>query len=68
MEPNITHLHIHRQEGERRDSIELGTGKAGIIKCYGDASRPEEFEARIRTMLTLRERALAMQAAAGGAP
>ena len=65
-EPNLTHLHIHRNEGpEYRDSLEIGTAKTGVIKVYGDASKPEEFEQRIRNMITLKERALT--ALAGGA-
>jgi hypothetical protein len=60
-EYNLVHLHIHRNEGpEYRDSIEIGTAKTGVIKVYGDASRPEEFEQRIRDMFTIRERALAL--------
>jgi hypothetical protein len=62
----IRHEHLHRQEGERRDSLEFGTSKTGIVKIYGNADDPEAFEKRIRTMITLRERAL--ETAAGGAP
>jgi hypothetical protein len=67
-EYNQTHLHVHRDEGPTyRDSLELGTAKTGVIKIYGDASRPEEFEARLRAMITLRERALALTQGAPGA-
>jgi hypothetical protein len=62
----IRHEHLHRQEGERRDSLEIGTAKTGVIKVYGNADDPEAFEKRIRTMISLRERALAM--ANGGSP
>ena len=66
MEYNQTILNVHRNEGpEYRDSIELGTSKVGIIKVYGNASCPEEFEARLRAMITLRERALALSSAPG---
>ena len=41
----------------RPDSLEIGSTKTGIIKCYGDASRPEVFMKRIENMITLRERA-----------
>ena len=66
MEYNQVHLHIHRNEGpEYRDSLEIGSTKTGTIKCYGDASRPEEFQQRIANMITLRERALALSSAPG---
>ena len=46
-----------RQVSVRPDSLEIGSTKTGIIKCYGDASRPEVFMKRIENMITLRERA-----------
>lgn len=50
-------LHIHRTEGSPyQDSIEIGSAsKGGAIKCYGDASKPDEFEARLRAMIKLRK-------------
>lgn len=38
------------------DSIEIGTpGKSGTVKVYGDFSKPEEFEQKIRNARALRE-------------
>jgi len=70
MEYNQTILNIHRSEGpEYRDSIEIGTGKAGIIKVYGDASRPEEFRKRLINAITLCQQGLAEKARVeGGSP
>lgn len=54
-----TVIHIHRSEGpEYRDSIELGTAKSGSIKCYGDASRPDDFKKRLSNMIELRRQAI----------
>jgi len=49
-------IHIHRNEGPAyQDSIEIGSAsKGGAIKCYGDASKPEEFEKRLKAMILLR--------------
>jgi hypothetical protein len=69
-EYNLVHLHVHRNEGpEYRDSIEIGTTKTGIIKCYGDASRPEEFRKRLMNAITLCQQGLAEKARVeGGSP
>lgn len=47
----------HVSDGpEYKDSIEIGTaGKGGAIKCYGDASKPAEFETRLKEMIRLRK-------------
>ena len=59
----------HIVRTERSDSLEVGSMKTGIIKVYGDASKPEEFEQRVKNMITLRERAAhAMQAGPGYPP
>jgi N-acetylglucosamine-6-phosphate deacetylase len=56
--PSLIVKHVHTQEGPQfRDSIEIGTEKFGKIKVYGDAGDPEGFTERIKTMITLRERA-----------
>jgi len=70
MEFNQTILNVHRNEGpEYRDSIEIGTAKTGIIKCYGDASRPEEFRKRLINAITLCQQGLAERARVeGGSP
>jgi len=61
----VTHL----VRNERPDSLEVGSMRTGIIKVYGDASKPEEFEKRVMNMITLRERAVhAMQAGPGNLP
>jgi len=65
-EANFVHLHLHRNEGpEYRDSLEIGTVRYGIIKIYGNASKPEEFELKIRNMINLRERTAAALAFQG---
>lgn len=47
----------HRHINENQDSIELGTpARGGVIKIYGDASKPIEFAEKIAQMLKLRER------------
>lgn len=47
----------HITEGPTyQDSLTISTpSKGGEIKVYGDASKPAEFEARIREMIRLRK-------------
>jgi hypothetical protein len=57
--PSLIVKHVHVQEGAQfRDSLEIGTAKTGVIKIYGNADDPEGFEKRIKTMETLRDRAV----------
>jgi hypothetical protein len=46
---------IRALDSDNPDSIEIGTpSKGGVLKVYGNFSRPEEFRARIDKAIELR--------------
>jgi len=57
----IEFRHLHRTIDDCRDSLEIGTpGKGGVVKVYGDCSKPEEFMQKIRNAFEIRRQAAAL--------
>lgn len=58
-------LITHRREGERKDSIEIGTaGKGGCLKIYFDADEPfESITARMNSAKAALDHARALMGA-----
>ena len=49
---------VHKNINENPDSFEIGTpGKLGVLKCYGDFNKPDEFLEKIKNAKKVRDEA-----------